>query len=42
MVLVLLGLAIGLTGASGSRVLGTLLFEVSPLDPVTYVTVARL
>ncbi len=40
LLLALLGLLIGLAGALWlTRFLGTLLFEVSPLDPVTYVTV---
>ena len=39
--LALLGLIIGLGGALWlTRFLGTLLFEVSPLDPLTFLTVA--
>ena len=41
MLLALLGLVIGLVGALWiTRFLGTLLFEVSPLDPVTFGSVA--
>jgi putative ABC transport system permease protein len=40
-VLALAGIAIGVAGASAStRVLGTLLYEVKPGDPATYVTIA--
>lgn len=39
--LVLLGVAIGLAGAAGlTRFLGSLLFQVEPLDPVTFGAVA--
>jgi putative ABC transport system permease protein len=41
--LTLLGIAIGLVGsAAASRVLGSLLFGVSPLDPATYAAVVVL
>ena len=41
--LVLLGLALGLAGAAGlTRFLGSLLFHVEPLDPVTFGAVALL
>ncbi len=43
MTLAAIGLAIGLTGAVGAtRLLRSLLFEVKPADPLTYVTVAVL
>ena len=41
--LVLLGMAIGLAGAVAlSRFLGTLLFQVAPLDPPTFGAVAMV
>ena len=41
MVLVAVGLALGVAGALAfTRVLGSLLFEVDPADPLTFVTVA--
>jgi len=41
MTLVILGLTIGLAGALGlTRLMATLLFEVSPADPITFVAVA--
>ena len=43
MLLVIVGLLTGLVlAAVASRVLATLLFEVNPLDAVTYVSVAVL
>ena len=41
MLLVIVGLVSGLMlSAAGSRLLSTLLFDVSPLDALTYVSVA--
>lgn len=38
-----IGLALGLAGAlAAARLLGTLLFEIGPTDPVTYASVAAL
>jgi len=43
MALTMVGMAIGIAGAAGaSRALITLLFGVSPLDPVTYLAVAAI
>ena len=43
MTLVLVGVAIGLAGAWGAtRVMGSLLFEVSASDPLTFFSVATL
>jgi putative ABC transport system permease protein len=43
LVLALLGLAIGLGGALWlTRFLGTMLFQVSPMDPMTFATVAGI
>jgi putative ABC transport system permease protein len=40
-VLVMIGVACGLAGAVAmTRALGSLLFEVNPLDPLTYVAVS--
>ena len=40
-VLALIGVACGLVGAFAlTRVLGSLLFDVSPLDPLTYAAVS--
>jgi ABC-type antimicrobial peptide transport system permease subunit len=40
-VLALIGVACGLAGAATlTRVLGSLLFDVNPLDPVTYAVVS--
>ena len=41
MMLVAIGLALGLAGAFAlTRLMTTLLFEVSPADPITFVAVA--
>jgi putative ABC transport system permease protein len=41
MTLVVIGLAIGLAGALAlTRLMSTLLFEVSPADPITFAAVA--
>jgi putative ABC transport system permease protein len=41
--LITTGIAVGILGAAAaSRVLGALLFRVSPLDPVTYAAVVLL
>jgi ABC-type antimicrobial peptide transport system permease subunit len=43
MVLVAVGVVLGIVAALGlSRLLASLLYEVSPADPVTYVAVALL
>ena len=43
LVLTCIGIAIGLGAAVGiSRVMASLLFDVSPVDPLTYVGVALL
>ena len=43
MMLILVGVAIGLAGAWGAtRVMGSLLFEVSAYDPLTFFLVATL
>jgi len=42
-VLTCVGIAIGLGAAAGvARVMASLLFDVSPVDPLTYVAVALL
>ena len=43
MVPAVLGIGAGVVGAMGlSRFLGTILYEVSPLDPLTFVTIPLL
>lgn len=43
LVLTSIGIAIGLVAAAGlTRVMASMLFDVSPVDPLTYVAVALL